>query len=68
MIQMRATYRSILKKLRREALVNASFMLPAESRRQFERWLRGKEEFQTLKQSDVAVVSCGKSGRTWCER
>jgi hypothetical protein len=65
MIQMRATYRSILKKLRREALVNASFMLSADGRRQFERWLRGKEEFQTLRQSDVAVVSCGKSGRTW---
>jgi hypothetical protein len=65
MIQMRAAYRSVSKKLRREALVKASFMLPAEARRQFERWLRGREELQILKESDLVVVSCGKSGRTW---
>lgn len=64
-MQMRSALTSITKKVRREALVKATFMLPAESRRRFERWLRGREEFQILKQSDVVVVSCGKSGRTW---
>jgi Sulfotransferase domain len=65
MMTIRAAYRSVSKKLRRETLVKASFMLSDERRRQFERWLRGREEFLTLKQSDLVVVSCGKSGRTW---
>jgi len=65
MMTIRAAYRSVSKKLRREALVKASFMLSDDRRRQFERWLRGREEFLTLQQSDLVVVSCGKSGRTW---
>lgn len=31
----------------------------------FERWLRGREETRRLERADVAVVSFGKSGRTW---
>jgi Sulfotransferase domain len=58
-------YYVITKKLRREAVVRSLFFLPEERRRQLERWLRGREECWTLKHTDTAIVSCGKSGRTW---
>lgn len=58
-------YTTVAKKLRREVPVRGLFFLPEDSRRQLERWLRGREEFRGLRRSDVAIVSCGKSGRTW---
>ena len=62
---LRKVYASVSKKLRREVPVRGLFFLPEDSRRQLERWLRGREEFRSLRRSDVAIVSCGKSGRTW---
>jgi len=56
---------SIFKKLSREIIVALAFFLPEERRIRFERWLRGREETRRLRRADVAVVSFGKSGRTW---
>jgi len=62
---LRKAYTTVSKKLRREVPVRLLFFLPEDSRRQLERWLRGREEFRSLRRADVAIVSCGKSGRTW---
>ena len=56
---------SLFKKLWREAAVALMFFLPEARRIRFERWLRGREETRRLQRADVAVVSFGKSGRTW---
>jgi hypothetical protein len=56
---------SIFKKLSREIAVAMAFFLPEARRIRFERWLRGREETRRLGRAQVAVVSCGKSGRTW---
>jgi hypothetical protein len=56
---------SIFKKVSREVLVALAFFLPEVRRIRFERWLRGREESRRLQRADVAVVSFGKSGRTW---
>jgi hypothetical protein len=56
---------SILKKASREVIMALLFWLPAERRVRIERWLRGRDETRRLSQADVAVVSFGKSGRTW---
>ena len=56
---------SILKKATREVVMALLFWLPAERRVRIERWLRGREETKRLARADVAVVSFGKSGRTW---
>jgi hypothetical protein len=56
---------SIFKKLSRELAVALSFFLPEARRIRFERWLRGREETRRLQRADVAIVSFGKSGRTW---
>lgn len=56
---------SIFKKLGREAILGLLFFLPAERRIRLERWLRGREEARRLERADVAIVSFGKSGRTW---
>jgi hypothetical protein len=68
-LRMRAMYRhafnTLNKKLRRELVVRGLFFLPDHRRRALERWVRGRDEYRTLFRCDVAVVSCGKSGRTW---
>ena len=56
---------SIFKKLSREVAVALMFFLPEARRIRFERWLRGREETRRLRRADVAIVSFGKSGRTW---
>jgi hypothetical protein len=56
---------SILKKASREIIMALLFFLPDERRLRIERWLRGREEARRLARADVAVVSFGKSGRTW---
>ena len=56
---------SIIKKVSREIAVALTFFLPEATRIRFERWLRGREEFRRLRHADVAIVSFGKSGRTW---
>jgi Sulfotransferase domain len=49
----------------RQAAVGASIVLPRDKNLRFERHLRGKEDLRMLGQSDVVIVSHGKSGRTW---
>jgi hypothetical protein len=56
---------SIFKKLSRELAVALAFFLSEARRIRFERWLRGREETRRLQRADVAIVSFGKSGRTW---
>jgi hypothetical protein len=56
---------SIIKKVSREIAVALTFFLPEATRIRFERWLRGREEYRRLRRADVAIVSFGKSGRTW---
>jgi Sulfotransferase domain len=56
---------SIWKRLSRELVVKAAFLLPPERRRALERRIRGREEARKLALADVVVVSFGKSGRTW---
>ena len=56
---------SILKKASREIIMALLFFLPEDRRIRIERWLRGREEANRLARADVAVVSFGKSGRTW---
>jgi hypothetical protein len=56
---------SIFKKVSREVAVALAFFLPEARRIRFERWLRGREETRRLDRADVAIVSFGKSGRTW---
>ncbi len=55
----------IWKRLSRELVLRAAFMLPPERRKALERRMRGKEEFRKLRLADCVVVSFGKSGRTW---
>ncbi len=56
---------SILKKASREVLMALLFFLPEARRIRIERWLRGRDETARLGEADVAIVSFGKSGRTW---
>ncbi|HPG23988.1 MAG TPA: sulfotransferase, partial [Myxococcota bacterium] len=56
---------SIFKKVSREVIVALLFFLPEARRIRIERWLRGREETRRLERADVAIVSFGKSGRTW---
>ena len=56
---------SIFKKATREVVMALLFWLPDARRVRVERWLRGREEARRLSRADVAVVSFGKSGRTW---
>jgi len=56
---------SIFKKVSREIILALCFWLPEARRIRLERWLRGRDETRRLARADVAVVSFGKSGRTW---
>jgi hypothetical protein len=51
--------------LRQGAVVATSTVMPREKSLRLERYLRGKEEARMLGESDLVVVSYGKSGRTW---
>ncbi|HHH40011.1 MAG TPA: sulfotransferase domain-containing protein [Sedimenticola sp.] len=69
MFQLRHTLkqgaRSVWKKLSRRLLAMAMVFQPEEKKIAAERRLRGREQVRKLKQSDIVVVSFGKSGRTW---
>jgi len=52
-------------KITRELVRAATFFLPEQKRIAIDRQLRGREEFNKLQQADCAIVSYGKSGRTW---
>lgn len=58
--------REVWRDALREALVQGPLrVLPRERRRRIDRWLRGREEARRLALADAAIVSYGKSGRTW---
>jgi hypothetical protein len=62
---LRQLFRSIWKKLSRRLLRGTLLFAPEERKTRAERWLRGREQMQKLRQADIVVVSYGKSGRTW---
>lgn len=49
----------------RQLISRGSVALPRDTGIRFERWFRGYEEKKKLEAADIAVVSFGKSGRTW---
>jgi len=49
----------------RKVVQGAAQIIPAGTIRNVERWVRGREEIRKLRHADFAVVSAGKSGRTW---
>ena len=49
----------------RQLISYGSVALPLGTGIRFERWFRGYEEKKKLEAADAAVVSFGKSGRTW---
>ena len=53
------------KKAIRQATRSLSVFLPAERKRELDRWIRGRDEASKLSTADLVVVSFGKSGRTW---
>ena len=61
----RQLFRSIWKKLSRRLLRGALFLASEDRKTTAERWLRGREQNKKLQQSDIVIVSFGKSGRTW---
>jgi hypothetical protein len=61
----RQLFRSIWKKTSRRLLRGALLFASEDRKTRAERWLRGREQNQKLQQSDIVIVSFGKSGRTW---
>lgn len=58
--------RDVWRDALRDALVHGALRpLSGERRRRIDRWLRGREEVRRLALCDAAIVSYGKSGRTW---
>ncbi len=49
----------------RHVVARAMVFLPKHTQTRIERRLRGREDFSRLRAPDVAIVSFGKSGRTW---
>ena len=49
----------------RQLVSHGSVVLPRDTGIRFERWIRGYEEKKKRDAADGAVVSFGKSGRTW---
>ena len=49
----------------RELLLLPLYPLPAKTRINADRWLRGREEYRKLQLADYILMSWGKSGRTW---
>ncbi len=56
---------STWKKTSRKTVLALLFFLSPEKKHRLQRWLRGREQFATLRKADCVVVSFGKSGRTW---
>ncbi len=57
--------RSVRKVLSRRWLRTLMCCQPEERKLAAERKLRGREQYRKLQQADIALVSFGKSGRTW---
>jgi len=49
----------------RQVVSHGSAVLPRDTGIRFERWIRGYEETRKRDAADGAIVSFGKSGRTW---
>jgi hypothetical protein len=49
----------------REIVVGAAAFAPPARRQQIRRFARGREDARNLRKADYAIVSFGKSGRTW---
>jgi len=49
----------------RYIVIKLLFFVPREKRIAVERWMRGRYEYSLLQEADCAIVSFGKSGRTW---
>jgi len=49
----------------RQLISRGTAVLPRDTGIRFERWFRGYEEKKKLEAADAAIVSFGKSGRTW---
>jgi hypothetical protein len=56
---------SIANRVLREIVVKAAGLLPPSKRIRVRRHARGREDSRNLAHADFAVVSHGKSGRTW---
>jgi len=56
---------SVVNRVVREIVVKAAGVLPAPERVRVRRRARGREDSRNLAKADYAVVSHGKSGRTW---
>ncbi|GAB4365668.1 MAG: sulfotransferase domain-containing protein [Methylohalobius crimeensis] len=56
---------TLWKKVSRHLALGAAWYLPEQRRIALERRLRGREEARKLALCDAAIVSYGKSGRTW---
>lgn len=65
MTMLRSFWQSFSKKTGRVLAMSLAVFKPAAEKRTRERWLRGREQFDKLQKCDCAVVSYGKSGRTW---
>jgi hypothetical protein len=61
----RQLFRSVWKKLSRRLLRGALLFASEDRKTAAERWLRGREQNRKLQQTDIVIVSFGKSGRTW---
>jgi hypothetical protein len=56
---------TVLNRIVRDIVEAAASFAPADRRRMIRRRARGREDTRNLRRSDYAVVSHGKSGRTW---
>ena len=56
---------AVLNRIVREIVVGVASFTPPARRRQIRRFARGREDARNLRKSDYAIVSFGKSGRTW---
>lgn len=58
-------FQTAVKKISRFVVRKSVFFLPEERQIAIERRHRGREQLGKLRQADCAIVSHGKSGRTW---
>lgn len=56
---------TVINRIVRDLVEAAASFAPADRRRMIRRRARGREDTRNLRRADYAVVSHGKSGRTW---
>ena len=62
---IRSSLQSVWKTTSRKLFKLLLVFLPGSKKITAERWFRGREQVNRLSNCDVAIVSFGKSGRTW---